>query len=231
MHVLGIDTATDQVGVAIGDRRRLLGDLRLRRGRRHAELLVPAIRRLADDVDVQLAQLAALGVGLGPGLFTGLRVGIATTKLLAQVLRLPVVGVASLDLVAYPLRHSERQVATVVDARRGEVFWALYRPVPGGVQRVTDYAVASPEDVAAELDARREETLLAGDGVTAYGSCFDDLGHVEWAGPAFDHPSPAALVQLAAARVEREDFGRPADLRPLYLREADAAINWERRAS
>ncbi len=231
MNVLGIDTATDQVGVALGDDRRVLGDLRVRRGRRHAELLVPAIRQLTHDVDVDLAQLAALGVGLGPGLFTGLRVGITTAKLLAEVLHLPVVGVPSLDLVAYPLRHSERQVAVVVDARRGEVFWALYRPVPGGVQRITEYSVAPPEDVAAELEAHREETLLAGDGVSAYRSHFDDLGHAEWAGPAFDAPSPSALVQLTAARVEREEFGRPADLQPLYVREADAEINWERRAS
>lgn len=231
MHVLGIDTATDQVGVALGDGERVLGEVRVRRARRHAELLVPVVRGLARDLDVELTHLAALGVGLGPGLFTGLRVGITTAKLLAQALRLPVVGFSSLDLVAYPLRHTERRVAAVIDARRGEVFWALYRPVPGGVQRVSDYAVAPPAEVAAELSVQRDETLLAGDGVAPYRREFDDLGHAEWAGPAFDHPSPSALVQLAAARVEREEFTRPEELRPVYLREADAAINWERRFS
>src|SRR5436305_14491 len=91
----------------------------------------------AYDAPTPRDHLAAIAVGTGPGLFTGLRVGVTTAKVMAQALRIPVVGIPSLDLVAYPLRHTDRTIVAVLDARRHEVFAARYRPVPGGVQRVS----------------------------------------------------------------------------------------------
>ena len=111
MLLLCLDTATPQVSAAIGADGAVLGEVRLGRGRRHAEHLAPAIEYLCRELDVELARLSAIAVGLGPGLFTGLRVGVTTAKTMAQVLRVPVVGVASLDLVAYPLRHTNRGMA------------------------------------------------------------------------------------------------------------------------
>jgi tRNA threonylcarbamoyladenosine biosynthesis protein TsaB len=196
--------------------------------RRHAELLAPAIRSLCDQLEVSLDHLAAVAVGIGPGLYTGLRVGVTTALTVAQSLRVPVVAVPSLDLVAYPLRHSDRLVVTVLDARRREVFWSSYRPVPGGVQRVSDYEVQPPAEVVAELAAGGEELLLAGDGVSRYAEEFASLERAEEAGRAFDAPSAVALVELATAKVVREEFVTPGEVRPLYLRQSDAEIMWER---
>jgi tRNA threonylcarbamoyladenosine biosynthesis protein TsaB len=226
MLLLAIDTATTQVGVAIGDADGVRGEVRLTGGRRHAEQLAPAIESIVGWTEVRFDQLTAIAVGIGPGLFTGLRVGVTTAKVMAQALRIPVVPVSSLDLVAYPLRYSSRMIVAVLDARRHEVFHAAYRPVPGGVQRVTEYAVATPSDLVAELEAGGDETLLAGDGVTAHAEAFSALDRVELAGPEFASPSTAALVALAAARVEREEFTTPWDVRPMYLRESDAELNW-----
>jgi tRNA threonylcarbamoyladenosine biosynthesis protein TsaB len=116
----------------------------------------------------------------------------------------------------------------VLDARRREVFWASYRPVPGGVQRVSEYQVQPPAEVVAELAAGGEELLLAGDGVARYREEFAALERAETAGSAFDAPSAAALVELASAKVAREEFVAPNEVRPLYLRQSDAEINWER---
>jgi tRNA threonylcarbamoyladenosine biosynthesis protein TsaB len=140
-----------------------------------------------------------------------------------------VVGVASLDLVAYPLRHTNRLIAAMLDARRGEVFHARYRPVPGGLQRVTDYEVGVPGDLVADLIATGEEVLLAGDGALRYLQELAEVDRAEKAGPSFAFPSAAALVELATARMEREDFSSPWDVQPLYLRRSDAEIEWERR--
>jgi tRNA threonylcarbamoyladenosine biosynthesis protein TsaB len=167
-------------------------------------------------------------VGVGPGRFTGLRVGVTTAKVMAQALGIPVVGISTLDLVAYPLHHSRRDVVVLVDARRREVFWARYRPVPGGISRVGVEAVAPPHAVVGELMAQGGEVLLVGDGVHRYRDELAALDHAEIAGPEFTAPSALALLELAAGRLEREEFVSPHELAPVYLRESDAAINWER---
>jgi len=230
VRVLAIDTSTAQVAVAIGDAGAVLGEVRLIGGRRHAEQLAPAIRCLVGWTGVRLDQLAAIAVGIGPGLFTGLRVGVTTAKVMAQALRVPVVPVPSLDLVAYPVRHTSRMVVATLDARRREVFHASYRPVPGGVQRITEYGVASPAQLVAQLEADGDEVLLVGDGVGAYPEVFSGYERAELAGPEFAMPSVAALVALATARIEREVFETPWDVTPLYLRESDAELNWSTSA-
>src|SRR5262249_1299764 len=148
---------------------------------------------LRAECGIGLAELAAIAVGTGPGLFTGLRVGVTTAKVMAQALRIPVVGVPSLDLVAYPLRHSERTIVAVLDARRREVFAARYQPVPGGVQRVSDYGVHAPAELVAALSADVADfphgLLLAGDGVGRFRAEFAAIDHAEVAGPEFAAPS------------------------------------------
>jgi tRNA threonylcarbamoyladenosine biosynthesis protein TsaB len=228
--ILALDTSTSQVSVAIGDGGAVMGAVQLAGGRRHAEQLAPAIEYLRHECAVDLDHLAAIAVGIGPGLFTGLRVGVTTAKVMAQALRIPVVGVPSLDLVAYPLRHSPRTIVAVLDARRHEVFAARYQTVPGGVQRVSDYAVHAPVELVADLVADVAEfphgVLLAGDGVARFADEFAAIEHAEVAGPEFVAPSVAALVALATARAEREEFEQSADLRPMYLRQSDAEIAW-----
>jgi tRNA threonylcarbamoyladenosine biosynthesis protein TsaB len=162
-------------------------------------------------------------------MFTGLRVGVTTAKVLAQALRVPMIPIPSLDLLAYPLRHSRGLVVPTIDARRNELYYALYLTVPGGVQRASDYEVGSPDDLAAELEARGEEALLCGDGALRFAGVFDDVKGTELAGPAHAAPSLASLAELAVARYQREEFCAPDDVLPLYLRKSDAELAWDRK--
>lgn len=235
MHLLGIDTATRRVGVAIGGAQGLVASVELGNAGegppRHAEQLAPAIEYVCRETGVSLDQLSAVAVGIGPGMFTGLRVGVTTAKVLAQALRVPLVPIPSLDLLAYPLRHASSLVVPVLDARRHEIYYALYRPVPGGLQRVSGYELTTPDDLVGELVSRGEEALVAGDGSVRFRDVFDDLDRVELAGPGHVAPSLTALVELGAARYEREEFCSPADVAPMYLRKSDAEIVWERRGA
>lgn len=228
MLILGLESATAQVGCAIGGHEGVLASSHSARGKRHAENLTPAIRFVCEQARVELSEISCVAVDNGPGLFTGLRVGVASGKAIAQALRVPMISVSSLDLLAFPLRFANRRIAAVIDARRGEVFWAFYRPVPGGVQRTTEPTVGTPEDLAADLLALPGETLLCGDGALRYADRFD-RPDIELAGGDHAFPSARALVQLAHAKALREDWVRPHEVELLYLRKPDAEINWSTR--
>lgn len=229
MIILGIETATDMVGCAIGGHEGILASAHCGRGRRHAENLAPQIAFVCDQARVSLREVSVVAVDRGPGLYTGLRVGLATGRAIAQSLRVPMIAVSSLDLLAFAVRTSPRLVAAVVDARRSEVFWALYRRVPGGVQRLTEPQVGSPEDLAAELASTSDDVLAVGDGALRYAEVLTDAGSVEIGDRGLAHPSATSLVQLAHARALREDWVQPWEVTPLYLRRPDAEINWETR--
>jgi tRNA threonylcarbamoyladenosine biosynthesis protein TsaB len=227
--ILGIETATEQVGVAIGGHEGVIAKFEVARGRRHAEILAPAIEFVCRQADVELGELGVIAVDVGPGLFTGMRVGLATAKALAQALRIPMIGISSLDLLAFPWRHTDRVIVPVIDARKGEVFWAAYRQVPGGVQQVAAPSVGPVDDLVADLLARSQDVLLVGDGALRYRDEILDGYHSELADDA--HPSAAPLVQLAHARALREQWVSPREIEPIYLRAPDAQINWATRGS
>jgi tRNA threonylcarbamoyladenosine biosynthesis protein TsaB len=228
--VLGIDTATRQTSVALGSDTGPLAHMAITAGRSHAEVAAPAIEQLLEWSETPRSHLGGIAVGIGPGLFTGLRVGVQTARTLAQVLTIPIIGIPSLDVLAFTLRDARRPIGAVIDARRGEVFYAMYRPVPGGVTRRTEYAVLSPDGLVAELQARGEEILLVGDGALRYRRELSALGgQVEFASPTLAYPQAAALVELSIPRLEREEFDRVADVLPLYLRKSDAEIAWDQR--
>jgi tRNA threonylcarbamoyladenosine biosynthesis protein TsaB len=228
--VLAMDTATPTTSVALGSDDGALAAVAVRHERRHAELLAPAVRWVLEQAEVDAGSLAGLAVGIGPGLFTGLRVGVSTAKALAQAWKLPMVAVPSLDLVAFAHRHARRTICAVIDARRQEVFTALYRAAPGGVVRLTDYQVLRPDQLVAGIEARGEDLLLCGDGAHAYRAAFERLGEqVQLGARSEAAPSAAALVELALPRFHREQSTRPLDVTPLYLRRPDIDPSVERR--
>ena len=231
MLILGIESATSRVGCAIGGHEGTIASAHSSRGRRHAESLAPQIAFVAEQAGVQLADIGAIAIDIGPGLFTGLRVGVTTALALATTLRIPMIGVTSLDLLAFPVGHTHRMITAAVDARRGEVFHATYRPVPGGVQRITEPAVGEPEDLRSAIVAEAADVLIVGDGALAHRHLFEDVSGVEIADEVLAFPSASALVSLAHARAMREEFVRPDEIEPLYLRRPDAVAKWDTASS
>ena len=229
MLVLAIETSTPQTSVAVGTDQGVLGSTSLSWGRGHSEIVVPAIHQLLDWAELRPGQIGGVAVGLGPGLFTGLRVGVATARALAQVLRVPIVGIGSLDVLAFSVRYSRWRIVAVTDGKRGEVFSASYRPVPGGVTRDSEYHVWPPQRLAAELEASGEETLLVGSGALLYRRELEESGgRMEFASMSRAFPDAESLLELALPRFHREETSRPVDVVPYYVRKSDAEIDWGR---
>jgi len=233
MLILGIESATSQVGCALGGPDGLIASAHTVRPRHHAESLAPQIDFIIDQAGVALSDVDAIAIDIGPGLFTGLRVGITTAISMAWTLGVPVITSTSLDLLAHRVMIDDREILAVVDARRGEVFHARYRPEGSGLSQITEPAVARPDELAVTVASSGSGSgsgsgvLVVGDGARAHFDVFDALDGVDVAPSGFDRPSAVALVSLAGRIAEQDDFVDPSQVAPLYLREPDAKAKWE----
>ena len=249
MIVLGIDTATDVVSVAVVDGEVVLAASELRSERRHAEDVTPMIDFVVKRAGLGLNELAAIAVNVGPGLFTGMRVGIASAQALAYALSLPLVGVDGLAAMAAAVPAATAShvdiVVPTIDARRSEVAWATHRvhdrgaPARVDAARVDAARVGSIEDLLVAIRERAQNCLLVGDFAHRHR---DDitaaLGAQSWTiafgDDSLNWPHAKQVALLAHAQLLRSDThesnsGVPT-VAAMYLREADAEINWSQRS-
>ncbi len=229
--ILGIETAVENVGVAIGDSRGVRADSMLSSDRRHAESLTPMIQFVMQQADVSMNELSAVAVDVGPGLFTGMRVGMAAAQSIAWALELPMIPVCSLDALAMNASWSDDIVAAALDARRGEVYWALYRMRGGNnePQRVTEPVVTSPDDLAIHLADRAESVTCLGSGFHRYAETFAASSWVRILDGESQFPSALNIVRLATYRLAADETVSASEIQPMYLRAPDAEINWTTR--
>jgi tRNA threonylcarbamoyl adenosine modification protein YeaZ len=206
--VVAIDTSSAAVTAAVvtvDDSVRTLAQRVTINPRAHGELLAPSVAACLEDAGAAPRDMGAIVAGLGPGPFTGLRVGLVTAAAMADALGIPTYGVCSLDAVAGAVDAASLLVAT--DARRREVYWARY---VDGV-RVDGPHVDHPADVSTV-----DTAAMAGAGARLYAAVLT-LPLLD-----VDYPEPAALVEAAADRVRAHAASEP--LTPLYLRRPDAAV-------
>jgi len=226
MRVLAVESATLSGGVALLDDDHLLGEITLNIAITHSERLMSAVDRLMTDCGLAPADLDGLAVSVGPGSFTGLRVGLATVKALAMALDLPVAPVPTLDALASRLPFADAPVCPILDARKGEVYFSLYRWSGDGMAREWDYLALAPESAAARLEA---PVILLGDGIDACRPWLDRLGDGARVAPAAQRlPSAAVVAELGlAALASGAGVGAEA-LAPFYLRPSEAELKARR---
>jgi tRNA threonylcarbamoyladenosine biosynthesis protein TsaB len=222
MKVLALESATLSGGAALVDGDRVLGEITLDVAVTHSERLMAAVDRLVAECGLAPHDLEGLAVSIGPGSFTGLRVGIATVKGLGLALDLPIAAVPTLDALAARLPFADAPVCPILDARKGEVYLCLYRWKGGEMVRDWDYLALSPEAAAARLEA---PVILLGDGIAACRPWLARLGDgCRTAPPAQRMPSPAAVAQLGRRALEAGQGRRAEDIAPLYLRPSEAEL-------
>lgn len=226
MKLLAVESATLSGGVALLDDDRVLGEITLNIAITHSERLMSAVDRLLADCGLAPADLDGLAVSVGPGSFTGLRVGLATVKALAMALDLPVAPVPTLDALAARLPFADAPVCPILDARKGEVYLSLYRWSGSGMERQWDYLALPPESAVARLEA---PVILLGDGIEACRPWLDRLGAGARVAPAAQRmPSAAAVAVLGRAALVTGGGVSAEALAPLYLRPSEAELKARR---
>lgn len=227
MLILAIESATIGVGAAVVSERGVLALESQHSRHLQTETLHPIIARVMASAGVEMEVLDAIAVDVGPGLFTGLRVGVTTAKILAFALRIPIVGCLSTEtLLARVAGRGHRSVA-IIDMRRSEVVFALDTSPE-------EMRLMAPHECAAFLEG--EESLrgahLVGDGAIRYGEAFSEA--IRKRGMVLEEPEhhfadAGVLGTVALGHLFADRAVSAVDLEPLYLREADARINWSTR--
>jgi len=222
MKILGIDTSTPIGSVAVIDGDNLVAEHTLNIVQAHSSRLMPAIDTVLKWNDITADDLDGCAVGIGPGSFTGIRIGVATIKSLCYALNKPIVGVSTLEAVAYNLRSTNGIICPLLDARRSEVYGAIFE---GGRewQRLSEDLCLSLDAFLDHLDTyiSPEHTInFVGDGLLTYGDAVRErLGkRVHFADAIFNVPRGATIAHLGAQRLHNGDIDDYWTLVPNYVR-------------
>jgi len=213
--ILAIDTATQHAGLALYDQNGIYAEESWYAGRNHTVELMPRLVRMLKLANLRVAQLTALAVSLGPGSFTGLRIGLATAKGLALPHKLPVVGVPTLDIVAYPFQDRNLPVWAIVQAGRGRILAACYAAREQQWQLITEAHLTTFDNLAQKID---KFVLCVGEIDQEAANILQNGSRkkAQVVSPATRLRRPGYLAEIAAARLEAGAQDDPDALVPIY---------------
>lgn len=214
MKILAMDTSSVNATVAVCDENRILGEYTVSNERAHSQIIMPMLESLLNHCSLTIKDIDVFAVALGPGSFTGLRIGISAMKTLAQSLSKPIIGVSSLDEVASSFFGTDKIICPIFDARRNEVYNALYLNGNKFVsERVVDF-----DELLIELS--QKQVVFSGDAIIKYRDKILSFNNPNWliAPGSLSMQRASALASVALARALDSDFDNLYDLSPIYLR-------------
>ncbi len=233
MNVLAIETATPCHSVALLRGHEVAACVERHADGSHAKWIIPTVDVVLKTAGLTVRDVGGIAVSIGPGSFTGLRVGLATALGLRAVNKVPLVAVPTLEALAWNVREEGQDVCPILKARAGEAYWAVYRWTPEGRPvQVQEARVGPLELIPASLS---RTTVVLGDGWLAYEA---RLRALFAAGPGRVRPAPAKRLLPSAISVGRAALGRlergeveSGGLSPQYVQRSEAELNWERARS
>lgn len=223
MKILAIDTSTKYLSLAIVDNDKILTGFHEKEDMKHSSLLIPTIDKLLKKCDLKLKNIDAIALSIGPGSFTGLRIGVATCKGINLALGIPIIAVPTLDVIAYNFIDEKEQIlCPLIDAKKQKVYACFYRrkPLPNRhgskeviLDRIADYMLLDIEGLLEKID---KPTLVFGNAIKLYGARCENnplvrISTKDW------HPKAEIVAKLGLAKGSRRQFTNPDKLAPMYL--------------
>jgi tRNA threonylcarbamoyladenosine biosynthesis protein TsaB len=224
MKILGVDTSTTSCSVAIVDETSLLSEFTIYRKETHSKHLMDMIKVATRMAGLNFSDLDRFAVTRGPGSFTGLRIGISTIKGLAVASEKPVVGISSLETLAFQVSYSRDLICPILDARKGEVYFSRYRFLNGHLKRQTKERVAPPDKAVDDLN---ESCLFVGNGALLYKEMIlEKMGEFAYFAPMIQNTIRASTIAyLGMTKFENNDTDEIEKILPYYIRKSDAELN------
>lgn len=232
MKILAIDTSASSESIALLEDDQLLAELTTCTQKTHAEKLLPSIKNLIDNSGITIEDIDGFALAVGPGSFTGLRIGLSTIKGLVWSLNKKIAGVSTLEALAMNIPYSDKPVCPLLDARKKEVYAGIYKLAPAGFKRGFDgnLPVCIMPDTAIKpdllLEKIKEPTIFLGDGIKVYGNLIRDmLKDMAVIAPAHLWPVKASNIGLLAwKKFKSGSIDSPENIRLNYLRPSEAEL-------
>lgn len=231
MLILAVDSATPVAGVALMDEKRLIKEEYSNYKKTHSESLMPMVDRVMRESRCRLTDLDGIAITIGPGSFTGLRIGLATAKGMALASGLPLVALSTLEVLAANVIGGDGLICPILDARRNEVYGGLYRMKAFTPENVYPPGAYEPEEFFNAINEQvlmsgAERCIVLGDAADVY---WDSVGRIMGergikAPPHLSLPRASALAGLGLKKLERGETEDPLNLSPIYLRLSEAEI-------
>ena len=224
MIILSINTSTKQYGLALLENDTVVSEYLISSGSRHFRDLMPCVDDLFEKTTLTLGHLGAVAVSIGPGSFTGTRVGLAVAKGLSQGLGIPIFGVSTLSALASQIPYAREDICSLVTSRKGEVFSALFR------RDRDDHLIRIGEDASLKVEDLpvliKRKTIIIGNDFTAQGPLVKQfVGENALFAPSnLWNLRASSIGALAFQRLEQGDSDTASTLVPLYLRDADIRV-------
>ncbi|AGB40306.1 universal bacterial protein YeaZ [Halobacteroides halobius DSM 5150] len=229
MLVLGIDSSTNVGSVSLIAEDRLIGEHLLNLEETHSQRLMPQIINLIESCNYQVQDLDGIGVALGPGSFTGTRIGVATAKSLAQSLEVSIVGVSTLEAIAFSLRYISGYICPMIDARGGRIFTSLYQS-DKQLKMVRKETILQIDDLITELTEVKGPIYFVGQVAKQYQEKINDqIEQAEFVRTIFNLPRAGAISEIAFNRLQQGAEDELFALTPNYLKRSQAEIQWDKK--
>jgi len=222
MKILGIDTSSKFLSIAISDNDKIILEESHLLDRKHSSEMVPKIEELLKKIGISIDKIDAFIVGLGPGSFTGLRIGVSAVKGFGVAAKKPCIGVASIDAIASGVRGPYKTIVPIIDAKRMQVYYGIYRKKGYRVIGLSGYRVAPIEKL---MDKVKTEAVFLGDGVGLYREKIKRLNKkAVFLEEEYWYPSSGNLIKLGYDRIKRRKKIGLDDLIPIYLYPKDCQV-------
>jgi len=222
LKILGIDTSSKALSIALSRGRDVIIEESYVLERRHSSLLVPKIKEMLGKVNASIDDVAAFVVGVGPGSFTGLRIGVSTIKGLGIATKRPCIGIPSIDSMALNADGAAKIICPVIDAKRGQVYSAIYKRENARVVRKSDYLLLGIDRLMKRVKA---PAIFLGDGLALYRDRIQHLNkNAIFLDEAYWYPRANNLIRLGFGRIKRYKKMDLTRLRPIYLYPKDCQV-------
>lgn len=230
MKILGIDTSTMAASVAVIEDNKLICEYTINTKKTHSQKLMPMIEDMLKKSELSIKEIDLIGICVGPGSFTGLRIGMATAKAIAHINNLPIIGVTSLEMLAANMNLCDKKICSILDAQRDQVYTAKFEYKDSKLVQIEDNDVIEIDKLIGDIASKEEEYILIGEAVYKYEEKLKNISNIFIPAGSHNATKASSLCSVALEKYKNnEDIETCYTINPMYIRKSQAEVQYDEK--